>query len=1309
MCAGASLSIMSHPSRGRRVAAVLVTLALFAASLSYASSITYLGVFPANEGEEFVVTLKVGMLKLECPDGVLVYSVQNSYGNKAGFLRVTSPAMYFMASATGMTSGVRTTYVDLMVLCDGVRTVGGVSRVYFRVYPGTTTTTPAPSFTCKNGSTLSVENNAMVKFAASNYAVGCDSPMLEIAGVTGPFSMARSLFSVERVNGSQVMIFNTKNSSVPAGNYTVVILVSCGSSACMSSQTLIVSGSKTTTTTTAPTLECPGNFNYSLALSADGTLTDQLSSVTARALATGMFCDSGTISAALRTPVHGTLRWNSSGSFKYTLETPEVGDAVDSFGFQLTCLSDGAMCSGTAVISIVPEDKDEVYYAMKGAIVCRGTCDAAAWRTRPTALDLFDVSETGVAVTPRKDVRAVDGVDFDFTVKGDLIIHAYTTIGNLAARFVTFYPLSAAGAQGFFNSSSVLDGSHVSFEPLCLDQQASTGKGADIWSWSDMTTLTGHLNTLADAYKLGDNYYQKFGGNHRHCDVYRTDPCKYAPLMTPSLNDGTNNQYNNATPSVQWKLYINDCDATWVGRASVESLRALRQPDGSPTFKLEGNGTYLVGTLYSQSVKPTSWTSPSAGIVHTETAYHLRLKIHNIITVDAVARSSGDADVPQLLMSSDIQYSTGRRTDTHERLYRYSVLLYPYFAANKTAANITTLSLKVVSTTLLNSTWTSPSKVECPMCTGTMISCTGTGDGFETDCGDRALVTFEALDYNASDFESTVVHEASSGTSASTSVSTKNALRVTFAARVNGAGSAESADAYPVGNFAMSVKLSSGQTFEFVVNQTDYISELNTRYIDTELCRPSAYWPVPDPLGSSVPVKPYSAEALAFPRGRPTSEGEEEKGTSKSYYGLPERLTSASMCATPPNTSRPAISLDNMTATIETGKEQVTVSMCAVADERTYGTTDWVMISLPRIHEETKKINSEEIQSIIDDDTLSNNSYTVAQLQYLTLSVQVSEVMSSLLAGSAANGYVDILLDGDNAPRPKRGEEETWMYPESSSSSDDSDAYLPWGIYASSLSYRRIAHRTNANTSETEPFNFAFIPGSLLHSASSIRVPMIIRAAVKFVTYAFTAANSTHSSQRVKKNEREEALLYIVSVSRGISAALRFDTDAYNPVISQSGIAPKRATAILIVLIVAVVCVLAASVYVEVTYKRIIHDAKYHPKGSDSPVGVRYGRHGKPKESRKTAKEGSRTEGGVGFSASKARMASGAAMGDATAASVKTKFGTVLGEQERVQESVTGSRSASSEAGGAGDVFSIENPPIGEEQPRVEDDEVAEF
>lgn len=65
--------------------------------------------------------------------------------------------------------------------------------------------------------------------------------------------------------------------------------------------------------------------------------------------------------------------------------------------------------------------------------------------------------------------------------------------------------------------------------------------------------------------------------------------------------------------------------------------------------------------------------------------------------------------------------------------------------------------------------------------------------------------------------------------------------------------------------------------------------------------------------------------------------------------------------------------------------------------------------------------------------------------------------------------------------------------------------------------------------------------------------------------------------------------------------------------IHTGGLGRRSATALLIILLIAVVAVMAASIYVEITYKRFIHDAKYHPKRPDSAIGVHYGRDGKPK------------------------------------------------------------------------------------------------
>ncbi|KPI89606.1 hypothetical protein ABL78_1271 [Leptomonas seymouri] len=1322
-----------------RYTALVAVVVLLEALLTQAATTCYLGVFTTAEGETNQWQL-YDPPSGRCPGGALSYTVTNTHGNLASFPNVREGVLQFTAANTGMTSGRRQTLVELRVMCNGITPVCDNGLVYFRVLPGASTTTttsteapitttttttlaPAPSSTiCEATAPITVPNYVTRVLPSSAFTSNCSAPKLTIQSQSSPDGTATSLFTVELAGGSSSLIFNEDGVSAASGTYTANISVKCDALApCETTQQIVVSATPTTSSQ-SPLPACPGDYTYSLALNADGSFTAQTSSLANRAVDSRAFCTSGgQITSTVGTPSNGAVTSNSlTSTFTYTPNIAVAGAAMDSFDFVLTCASEGTSCQGSAVISISGQGEGEVLYTMGGAITCRGTCDAGAWRSSPSSPTLFDISSSGAAVTPRKDGRALDGMDFGFTMNGELLIRAYTTIGNLAARFVTFHPINATEASGYVTSSSIPLGSHVSFEPTCLDQQATTGTGSSIWTWTNAAALTGRLNTQTNEYISGDNYYQKFGGNHRQCDVYRSNPCKYAPFMTPTLNEG--NSTENKTTAVQWKLYVNDCDATWVGKASVASLRALRQPDGSSTFTLEKNGTYLVGTVYSQAVKPASWASPSAGIVHVERAYALRLKIHNTLVVDAAAQPVSASLVPvasQLNVSADVQFTFGQTRDTQERLFAYSLLLYPVFAVNNTPASIATMKLTVASVWLLNETWTSPSHVECPMCTGTMIRCTGTGSKFETDCGRDALMTFEDINYTSSEFEVQSYSESTSRIFASTNIGTQNALNVTFAARANGRGSAQATDAYPVGTFAMAVKLSNGQIFHVVVNQTDYISELNTRFLETEVCRPSGYWPVADPLGTSVPVKPYNATPLALAGGiTPSTAPHEEDHAPKedAYYGAPERLTPQGTCADLPYLNSSHIQLGSMTADIPDGSGVRSASMCAVVDERTFGVTDWVMLSFPSIQEELDKVMADNIDIIIADNQLDNdNAYTAARLQYLVLSVPAAEVSPSFRPEASSNGYLNILLDGENAPPAERTEEAMWMYPNGNASLFSTTNYLPWKMYASSLSYRRIDLRTKDDPFNivSEPFNFAFIPGSLLHSSSSIRVQMMLRASLKFTTYARTSANATHSSQVVKISERNESLLYIVSLSRSISSALRFDSDAYNPVTSTTGsIGKKSATAILIVLIVAIVCVLAASVYVEITYRRIIHRAKYYPKRPESAVGIRYGRDGKPKENQKTAKEGSRAEASIPASVSKTRAGSGAAV-DAAGAGVKTKFGIVRGEQTRVQEAAAGPSSASSSSGAAAEgervIYKLVNPPIGEEQTRVVDNEVAQF
>lgn len=214
-----------------------------------------------------------------------------------------------------------------------------------------------------------------------------------------------------------------------------------------------------------------------------------------------------------------------------------------------------------------------------------------------------------------------------------------------------------------------------------------------------------------------------------------------------------------------------------------------------------------------------------------------------------------------IILSSDIQFASGKDPRTNERLYAYVIFLFPYRNVNNEIINVNTSEMMILSIDLVNASWTSPNKIECPQCTGNQSVCIGTGNLFETNCGDDALMSFETINHEIFDFDEARIN--SSVLIPSTSLGHQNFYNISFAVRANGQDSANSADSSPVGLFYLRIKFVNGQTFIVAVNQTDYVSEINARYMDAEVCRASAYWPVADPFGSSLPIQPYDAHPLA--------------------------------------------------------------------------------------------------------------------------------------------------------------------------------------------------------------------------------------------------------------------------------------------------------------------------------------------------------------------------------------------------------------------------------------------------------------
>ncbi|RNF11390.1 hypothetical protein TraAM80_01007 [Trypanosoma rangeli] len=1001
----------------------------------------------------------------------------------------------------------------------------------------------------------------------------------------------------------------------------------------------------------AKEVECPGNFvfNYEMGNESKTAPNTYNLFLEAGRGENVSFCPGGIYTKAeLRTKTStGNLVGfnNTSGVFQYVSSSK----SVDHFDFALTCAT-GRVCNGSATLqprknpTPSPEYPSTVYDL--GHIVCRGTCDASAWRSSPRYPGLFDVTDWPQKgrshVTPRRDGKSPDDMDFELRMEGNaLLLRAYTIIGNMAARFVTFTPVGDS-KSALLTSAYVPDGAHVSFNASCLDQQARSGVASDIWTWDDAseteggTTLRGHLNTVTDAYKSGENYFQKFGGKHRDCDVYRSDPCKYAPMLTPASTTGVSIANDaNAEGVIDWKLYVNNCEATWVGNVSLNRLRMLRNSTtNEPLFKAV-NKSLLVGTIYTQVVKPASWVPPYKGILSMQRAYTVRISIDDSVGTEVevfqVKSSAGvQAEVAtktnkvenisriQSKLSSvvelpgsenglfqgsfnvsiDVRFAAAKDPITGERLYGYALLIYPYqlnYSHIKYSVpmlvHLNATQLRATEVQLLNASWTTPNLHDCAQCTGKAVTCAGTGSGLNLDCD--PVIRFEPAG-NVSLF-----HE-----SGLTSESEGQFLNISLIARVVGSGTALSATGHPEGSFALRLRFPDSETIVVHVKQLAYITGVNT-ITHYALCRSSAYWPVPDVLGGSVPANPFNSSQLLHDIFTQPLNGK-DKTKKKPYYGVPKPLHSDAFCAANINPHRPGHIFLNSTTTIVTddgvdaeaqsGSSTVQLSLCTAPDEQVYGVTDWVYLTL---RDQLKPLNTSILAKM--------------SLEYLILSVDAKDVLGVFHSNSSDNNIREsklyFVLDGASLPDKmndgelgEEAERQHWM---GETPIGNSTVYLRWEKYAAYLHYRRIYLRLCPSNNQDEecvhePFHFAFVPGSLLYRGSPVRVTFHLHAGVRYT-----------STDDVGESWVEEHIARI-PVSAQISSALRFDRDVYTPRVvprSTGGLSKKSARALFVILALSIVAVLVAAIYIEIYYKRVLRVAKrrlrHHPNCSENRLDKR--------------------------------------------------------------------------------------------------------
>lgn len=1266
---------------------VLLTLiVLLVCGVTLGSAARCWWLFEAHEGVLSKNSLLTDTIQKQCP-GFLSYAVSNANYNDAYFVHPHDPHLYMLPAVTDMNSDtVRYTSVMVDVLCNGTTYICDNAPVMYVIRPEEVAPTLPPTLpSCSEVAPFQVTAGEPLKGVLSPSDADkalckqSGSAFFEYSAVSKP--TWDKDFSFTSLNNEGHFDYRAPSNISAAEDDQFPFVLSCGSPGnsvgiCQGNVTIAISPPQTEPTD--PLEECPGVFDYIYETQGETAVPIGETNLFQRAsIKQNGFCvDGNYIEAVPLSPPLGQLFSIDAGTGVFSYQPRSVSELEDSFNFSLTC-ADGKKCQGRADIAVVASpNQSSTHYLHDSTIVCRGTC-------------LASNSSTFV----RADQKDVGTVEFSFSSQGELKITAFGAIDGLEAHFVTFNPITDSDAP--LNSSKLLDNRMFSFDSTCLDKQESYGFIEQLWTVAGEGNWLGEVNNATENYILGENYFQKFNGHHRYCDVFRKDPCQLAPFYTPEapslFQDG------DLPNPVSWKVYINNCDATWVGTATMDSLRAMVRADGAPVFSLV-NGTELVGTVYFQTVSPSSFSGSEQLINVTQKAYNLVISLENNIVVEAhqVPPSPG---TQSFHLGSDVQYTAGVDGATHERLYAYALLLYPFQVNgnsedNFTVAHVSTSDYKIKSIHLLNFTWISPNSIECPQCTGKRTTCIGTGEGLQTDCGaSEGIVTLEWILPNSHIFDENYL-EPQGGVDVlfpSTSFTNQSYYNISLVARANGSGSGLSADKAPAGIFFLELEFSNKQKFVVSVNQTDYISQINTHYLKPFLCRSTAYWPVPDSFGTSLPIHPYQLESSTNSSTNPVP-----GGTSTSTFPYPTLLSTREQCANSFPSGSSTVTVNDLSAVVVDGNHSYEASMCAMRDERTYGINDWMMLSISDLDELAQKVRDGMIEEQIKEYSAGDTTVSV-DLDYLVLSAHSFDTLpGSFYESSTASPRVRVLLDGLHSIERPISDEARFM------SIDDTEPVLNetiynWRDYASFLSYRRIhVDKGSVETDElsaANSFHFSFIPGSLLHSTSRVRTTMSLEASFRFSLYTKEGATDTSAERVVRLATRTEQLRYYFSISRAVSASIRLDTEIYSPpmdIVVTNGIARGTASTLLILLLLALLAVLGASAYIELTYRKKIKIAK-------RSTTIEYAAGAAPSDSDLSEERSHDSD-------------------DEVCARIQTSFGMVRNEQVRIEDRVTESSSTVVRKEKAKErrppeprKKNAETSAIHEEPSRVKDNEVAEL
>ncbi|RNF13994.1 uncharacterized protein Tco025E_05970 [Trypanosoma conorhini] len=606
-------------------------------------------------------------------------------------------------------------------------------------------------------------------------------------------------------------------------------------------------------TTAAPVLACANVYYYQTVPGA--ALSDSLNGVPGQDP-----CAYGRYFSMIYPPDAGTLELTHSGDFLYR---PERHEGAYHFSFSMYCLNT-LYCRGNAYILVSNEwtlppsgSENGTTAAPTPSVVknkqikCRGTCNEKAWKTYPKPAMWDNTPGAGYA---RRDGRAVDGIQVAW-MKNSIVITVYTIIGNLGVRFPTFEPLNPTVGKYFEPNEfeGVVAPTSPGFELSCLANQGSIGMGEDVWRWKTLGNGSG-TGSVGALYNKGTSWYQKFGGKHIGCDTF-VDSCLYAPLLTPAVPNVT-------AAAVRWELEIDDCDATWTGTFPYATLEKLKKSDGSPVWYFVGD-KQVKGTILSEGVRANSWIEPARSFDAQYEAHDVFFDLQQFVVVKKLTPTT-----PFSIDSEFFEY-----TENGDRAFGVNLLLHPYVTEDMETSYAE--DRHVVGFKWIAQDWIAPSAEQCTTCKGNRSHCkdeekygtpTYTGEFPSGDCppgtGLVELRKGPAMDVTACPPSRMHVFNRS-GFSLPTGCAT---WYQNLTIRGVSLGSGALPDALQrtfsyEGRVLLQLLMTDGTKHDVAMELSIYVTRLSQGSHAAagrlSVCRGSDYWPVLDPLGVSLPDRPF--------------------------------------------------------------------------------------------------------------------------------------------------------------------------------------------------------------------------------------------------------------------------------------------------------------------------------------------------------------------------------------------------------------------------------------------------------------------